>query len=203
MTLLYGVGGYMLGSISIAWLLTKFISGKDLRELGSGNVGVTNVALNVARWAGLLVFFAELAKGMLAVHVPRSLKASELQVFVTVLMAVVGTRWPVWLGFEGGRGNSVGFGALLLLSWQTFVLGLVVWLIARLLLGSSFWAARACMVTWPVIFGILMQSWLAFFTALLLAAIYFSTHQRGTDDHLIIKQRWSSLLDFLLSPRRR
>jgi acyl-phosphate glycerol 3-phosphate acyltransferase len=171
--------------------------------MGSGNVGVTNVGLSVARWAGLLVFAAELAKGAAVVLIPRTLEAGELASYVAVVMAVVGTRWPVWLGFQGGRGNSVGFGALLLLSWQTFAIGLVAWMLARLVLRSSFWAARVCMIAWPGIFAVVVRSWLALIFGALLALIYFSTHEQGTDDHMIIKQRWPSILAFLFSPPRK
>lgn len=203
MILLYAAGAYLLGSIPVAWLLTKAVTGRDLRQMGSGNVGVTNVGLNVARWAGLVVFTAELAKGVAAVLIPGSLGAGELETYVAVVMAIVGTRWPVWLGFHGGRGNSVGFGALTWLSWQTFAIGLAVWIVARLALRSSFWAARVCMVVWPVVFGLMMSSWWALIFGVLVALIYLSTHHEETDDHMIIKERWPSILAFLFSPPRR
>jgi glycerol-3-phosphate acyltransferase PlsY len=203
MTLIYVLSGYLLGSIPIAWLITKLHTGKDLREMGSGNVGVSNVAFNVARWAGLLVFVTEICKGMIVVLALRYLNARELQVYATVLAAIFGTRWSIWLSFAGGRGNSVGFGAMLLLSWQAFALGVVVWVLARLILRSSFLATRVCLIAWPVIFGVLVGSWLAFIFGGLVAVTYLSTHEEGTDDHLIIKEDWPSLIAFLLSPRRK
>ncbi|UCF61484.1 MAG: glycerol-3-phosphate acyltransferase [Anaerolineaceae bacterium] len=203
MTLIYVLSGYLLGSIPIAWLITKLHTGEDLRVMGSGNVGVSNVALSVARWAGLLVFLSEICKGMIVVLVLRYLNASALQVYAAVLAAIFGTRWSVWLRFAGGRGNSVGFGAMILLSWQTFVIGAVVWILARLILRSSFWATRVCLISWPVIFGLLVGSWLAFIFGALVAITYLSTHEEGTDDHLIIKEQWPSLIAFLLSPRRK
>lgn len=203
MNVLYPLAGYLLGSIPVAWLVTKIVTGEDLRGLGSGNVGVTNVALQATRWAGLLVFIAEVSKGVIAVLVPRSLGADELWVYGTVLAAVIGTRWPIWLRFSGGRGNSTGIGAILVLSWHTLALGLPAWLLARLVTGSSFYATRISFVVWPVVFGLLQGSWGAFFFGAILAAVYASTHRRGTDDHLLIKARWSSLIGFLTSPRRR
>ncbi len=203
MTLVYVLAGYLLGSIPIAWLITKLHTGEDLRKMGSGNVGVSNVALSVARWAGLLVFVSEICKGMIVVLVLRYLDASDLQVYATVLAAIIGTRWSIWLSFAGGRGNSVGFGAMLLLSWQTFVLGAAVWILARLISRSSFLATRVSLITWPVIFGLLVGSWLAFIFAGLVALTYLTTHEEGTDDHLIIKEEWPSIIAFLLSPRRK
>lgn len=202
MIALYFLGGYLLGSIPIAWLVCKAATGQDLRNLGSGNVGVMNVALSVARWAGLLVFLAELTKGALAVVVPQALGASEVMLYAAVLGAVVGTRWPMWLGFRGGRGNTVCVGALLLISWPTLVIGLGVWGILRLLTRSSFLATRISFILWPVVFGLLMSSWLAFGLGILLVLIYLSTHEVSTDDHSLIKERWPSLFSFLVGPPR-
>lgn len=203
MTLAIALGGYLLGSIPIAWLLTKAVTGQDLRTLGSGNVGVTNVAVHVARWAGLLVFTGELTKGALAIVISRQLAAGEINTYVAVLATIVGTRWPVWIRFAGGRGNSVGAGALTLLSWPSLLIGLAIWAIGRAVTGSSFFATRIAFLLWPIIFGVAMGSIRAFGFGILISAIYLIAQSRDTDDHLIIKKRWSSLLDFLTSPRRK
>jgi glycerol-3-phosphate acyltransferase PlsY len=73
-------GAYLLGSIPVAWLLARWLTGHDLRRMGSGNVGVMNSALSVARWAGLLVFLTEIAKGLLAVTLPYRWGATEFMV---------------------------------------------------------------------------------------------------------------------------
>ncbi|MGD8807710.1 MAG: glycerol-3-phosphate acyltransferase, partial [Chloroflexota bacterium] len=65
------LGCYLIGSIPQAWLIARLVTGKDLRQLGSGNLGVTNTALSVARWAGLLVFLGEGLKGIGAVLLMR------------------------------------------------------------------------------------------------------------------------------------
>ena len=69
--------GYLIGSVPVAWLATKLHHGKDLRTLGSGNVGVMNTMLSVHRWTGLLVFLAEIAKGLAAVRLGQVLVGSE------------------------------------------------------------------------------------------------------------------------------
>lgn len=193
----------MLGSIPIAWIVTRLVTGRDLRSLGSGNVGVMNVALSVTRWAGLLVFLGEVSKGLLAVTLARASNGSELAIGVTVLATVVGTRWMVWLGFAGGRGNTAGLAAVLLLSWQTLALGFILWGLVRLVSRSSFWATRLSLLAWPAIFGLLTESWIYLVFGLALSAIYLTTHQLVSDDHELIKQRWPSLWAFLTGPRRR
>ena len=104
------LAGYLLGSIPLAWIVTKLVTGNDLRTLGSGNVGVMNVALSVTRWAGLLVFLGELAKGVVAVYlaitvcagsIPLSIEC-QLAIGVTVLATVIGTRWMVRRRTESG-----------------------------------------------------------------------------------------------------
>lgn len=197
------VTGYLLGSTPVAWLITRLLTGQDLRRLGSGNVGVMNVALSVARWAGLLVFLAEAAKGMLAVSLARALDGSEVAIGLSALAAVIGTRWPLWLRGTGGRGNTAGMGALLLISWPTLAVGLVIWLLARLIAQSSFAATRVSLALWPLALGLITRSWTYGLFGAALSLLYLGTQRRETDDHLLIKERWPSLWAFLTGPRRR
>ena len=197
------VAGYLLGSIPIAWIVTKVVTGNDLRTQGSGNVGVMNVALSVTRWAGLLVYLGETAKGLLAVALARGVNDSPVAIGVTVLATVIGTRWMVWLGFAGGRGNTAGLAAMLLLSWQTLLIGIGIWALVRLITRSSFWATRVSLFSLPFVFGWLTQSWVYLLFGLALSEIYLTTHKTVTDDHTIIKERWPSLWAFLIGPKRK
>ena len=204
------VMGYLLGSIPVAWILARVVTGQDLRQLGSGNVGVMNTALSVARWAGLLVFLAEAAKGVLAVIVAQTLGGGEAQIVVgrevaialTVLAAVAGTRWSIWLRGAGGRGNTAGVAAVLLLSWSTIIAGLVAWTLLRVLSRRSFVATRGVLVLWPIAFGLFTRSWVYGVFGAALSLMYLSTQHPETDDHLIIKERWPNLWAFLSGPKR-
>lgn len=196
------VGGYLLGSIPIAWIVTRLVTGNDLRGLGSGNVGVMNVALSVTRWAGLLVFIGEAAKGVLAIMLARRMLDTELAIGVMVLATVIGTRWMIWLRFAGGRGNTAGLAAMLVLSWLTLVVGFMIWGVVRLASRSSFWATRISLLSWPFVFGALTHSWTYLVFGLALSAIYLTTHKTVSDDHSIIKHRWPSLWAFLTGPKR-
>ncbi len=69
------LAGYLIGSVPVAWLVCKWITGNDIRNLGSGNVGVMNTAINVTRWAAVIVFLAEAGKGLLAAMIPSLLGA--------------------------------------------------------------------------------------------------------------------------------
>jgi glycerol-3-phosphate acyltransferase PlsY len=194
--------GYLLGSIPVAWIIARLVTGGDLRQMGSGNAGVMNTALSVARWAGLLVFLAEASKGIAAVFLARHLDGSDVAVALTVLAAVAGTRWSIWLRGAGGRGNTAGLAAILLLSWPTVVSWLAIWCLARAVTKRSFLATRIGLLTWPFLFGLFTGSWLNVLFGAALSLMYLSTQHPETDDHLLIKDRWPNLWGFLSGPRR-
>jgi glycerol-3-phosphate acyltransferase PlsY len=194
---------YLIGSIPIAWIVVKLVTGKDIRTIGSGNVGVMNTALNVTRWAALLVLAGEAAKGALAVLLARQAGVSELYLGLAVVAAVAGTRWSIWMSGAGGRGNTTGVAALLLLAWQSVALSLVVWIAVRILIHNSFWATRFWILFLPVALFIATQSWPLAGCGIALSLIYLSAHDTGTDDHTRIRENWPSLWAFLSGPPRR
>lgn len=193
---------YLIGSIPEAWLITKWVTGQDLRHLGSGNLGVANVALSVARWAGLLVFLIEATKGALSVLFVRTVGGNELLIAAGVLATVAGTRWSVWLKGAGGRGNTAGVGALFIISWKIPLLILIVWILARLITRSSFLATRIGLFSWPIIFVLVTATWWYALFGAAMALIYLESQRKETDDHLLIKEQWPNIWAFLTSPRR-
>jgi glycerol-3-phosphate acyltransferase PlsY len=203
MQLVYLTFFYLLGSIPVAWLMGKLAGRGDIRRLGSGNAGVMNVALNVSRWAGLIVFLAEIAKGVATVLLAQSWQLSEAMTGLAVLAAVVGTRWSIWLRGSGGRANTLGVAALLVLSWPAVAIGVAIWVAARVLTKSSFWATRCWLLSLPVSLGLATMSWWYAGLGAVLAVFYLSEHKTGTDDHTILKETWPSLWAFLTAPRRR
>jgi glycerol-3-phosphate acyltransferase PlsY len=196
-------GAYLLGSIPVAWLLARWVTGQDLRQTGSGNVGVMNTALSVARWAGLVVFLSEIAKGVLAVAVPHRLNAGAGIVYLCMVAVLTGTRWPVWLGFKGGRANTAGMAAYPLISYPAAAATVAFWILARLLLNSSFKATRLTFLAMPVIAGLVTRSILFTGAMLVMSVIYLTAQRPETDDHTLINQRWSSFRNFLIAPPRR
>jgi glycerol-3-phosphate acyltransferase PlsY len=151
--------GYLVGSVPIAWLSAKIVNGRDLRQMGSGNVGVLNTALSVRRWNGLIVFAAEAAKGILVAALARTLDGSEPAGGLTALAAISGTRWPIWLHGRGGRGNTAAIGALAVISPPTLVLMLGEYLGARVPNRTSFLAMRVTLLLLPLTIGLVTQSW--------------------------------------------
>lgn len=109
------LGAYLLGSISPSYLLVRWLQGRDVRAVGSGNAGATNVLRAAGRGPGLLVFLLDLGKGMAAVAFPQALEAPPAVVYAAAVAVVLGHVFPVFLGFRGGKGVATGVGAMLVL----------------------------------------------------------------------------------------
>ena len=196
------VGGYLLGSIPVAWLVTRIHLGVDLRTTGSGNVGVLNTALSVHRWAGLLVFLTEIAKGVIVVLAGRHLAGHDVAIGAAALGAFVGTRWPVWLRFRGGRGNTVAASSLALIAPLAVIALAVLWMSVRFAGRTNFTATRVMLAALPVALGLAAGSWLWAVVGLAYAGLFLTTHREGTDDHMIARQQYRTLGRFLTAPRR-
>ena len=112
---------YLLGSIPFGYLLVRLVRKEDIRAVGSGNIGATNVARSGAKGLGILTLLLDLAKGLAAVllarHVAPGLPGfpSDLAVGAAAA-AVVGHVFPVWLGFRGGKGVATALGVFLALT---------------------------------------------------------------------------------------
>ncbi|MEB3157904.1 MAG: glycerol-3-phosphate 1-O-acyltransferase PlsY [Synechococcus sp.] len=113
--------GYLLGSLPSGYLAGRWCKGVDLRELGSGSTGATNVLRQVGKGPALVVFVIDVAKGAAAVQLAGQLtQGAPLADWIPVLAgltALAGHIWPVWLGFKGGKAVATGFGLFLGLAW--------------------------------------------------------------------------------------
>ena len=105
-------GAYLLGSIPFSFLVARH-GGVDVRAVGSGNVGATNVMRNVGKAAGLLAFFLDFLKGSAATWLARETVGGFVFPSVAAVVAVLGHMHPVWLRFRGGKGVATGAGAFL------------------------------------------------------------------------------------------
>ena len=109
--------GYLLGSIPSGWLAGRWLKGIDLRELGSGSTGATNVLRQVGKGPALVVFLIDVGKGAAAVLLARAFGQSDWIQVRAGLTALAGHIWPAWLNFKGGKAVATGFGMFLGLAW--------------------------------------------------------------------------------------
>jgi glycerol-3-phosphate acyltransferase PlsY len=110
------IGAYLLGSIPFPYLLAKLKTGQDIREMGSGNVGATNVMRTAGKTVGLITLVLDIAKGATAVLLGRYLLDQAAGAAAAGFFAVLGHAYPIFLGFRGGKSVATGGGAFLMLS---------------------------------------------------------------------------------------
>jgi len=107
------VGAYLVGAIPWSWLIVRWKTGQDVRQVGSGNVGATNAMRAAGRAAGATALLLDVGKGVAAVLVARALGAPPLVESCAATLAVLGHMYPIWLRFHGGgKGVATAAGAL-------------------------------------------------------------------------------------------
>ncbi len=107
------VSGYLFGSIPSAYIAARLVKGKDIRQMGGGNVGTLNTFKEIGRGAGIAVLLADVAKGAAAVVIARWLLDVPQQfVLAAGLAAIVGHNWSIFLKFTGGKGMATTIGVL-------------------------------------------------------------------------------------------
>ena|SRR6056297_283324 len=153
--ILWAVIGYLLGSIPFGMVLAKLMNLGNLREIGSGNIGATNVLRTGNKLAALGTLVLDGGKGAVAVLIARAL-AGEDTAQLAGLMAFLGHCYPVWLGFKGGKGVATFLGLMLALAFPVGLLCCLAWLVtAGILRISSLSAivAAASSTFWVAFFG--------------------------------------------------
>jgi len=140
--------GYGLGSIPFGWILTKIAGGGDIRGIGSGNIGATNVLRTGRKGVAALTLICDGGKGALAVLL--AARWGESAGLVAGAASVIGHMFPVWLRFCGGKGVATGLGVLLAASPWAGVLACATWLIVAAAFRYSSLAALAAYLLSPV-----------------------------------------------------
>lgn len=109
------LGAYLLGSVPLAYLVAKWARGIDLRQYGSGNVGMSNLARFTSKRFVIPVIIFDLGKGMIMVWVAQLLGLGYAEQVTVGVVAIIGHSWPVFLRFSGGRGMLTALGVVLIL----------------------------------------------------------------------------------------
>ena len=139
--LLWAVLGYLIGSVPFGVLVTRAMGLGDLRSIGSGNIGATNVLRTGNKGAAAATLILDGGKGALAVLLARAM-AAEDAVQLAALAAFLGHCYPVWLRFRGGKGVATFLGLMLALSWPVGLMCCATWLAAAALSSISSVGAR-------------------------------------------------------------
>ncbi len=141
--------GYLLGSIPFGLLLTKMFQAGDLRSIGSGNIGATNVLRTGRKGLAAATLLLDGGKGAVAVLLAGYWYGPDAAI-VAGMMAVIGHNFPMWLKFQGGKGVATTLGVLLGLSWPAGLATAATWLVVALTLRYSSLSALVSFVAAPV-----------------------------------------------------
>ncbi|WP_426042527.1 glycerol-3-phosphate 1-O-acyltransferase PlsY [Brevundimonas sp. TWP2-3-4b1] len=144
------VGGYLLGSIPFGVLITRAAGAGDVRTIGSGNIGATNVLRTGRRDLALATLLLDAGKGAAALLIARHLFGSDVAGAIAGGAAFLGHLFPVWLGFKGGKGVATFFGLLIAACWPLGLMAGATWLIVAFALRYSSLAALAAAAAAPI-----------------------------------------------------
>ncbi len=170
--ILTAILAYLLGSVSFGLLTARLFGLGDLRRVGSGNIGATNVLRTGNRLAALLTLLGDAGKGAAAVLIARWL-VGEDGAGTAALFAMAGHLWSCFAGFRGGKGVATYLGTLLALYWPMGLMACAVWLAMAAALRISSLAALTAALAAPV-FALLVLHWhVAVLVAAMSALVFF------------------------------
>jgi glycerol-3-phosphate acyltransferase PlsY len=175
LTILVCLAGYLLGSIPFGLLLTRLAGLGDIRSIGSGNIGATNVLRTGRKELAAATVVLDGLKGAAAVLIARQLVEPDIALFAG-LAAVLGHLFPVWLRFKGGKGVATGLGVLIAAAWPVGLAACAVWLVVAGLARLSSLAALAAFASAPVV-ALILEEFSVVKLALTIAVLVFVRHQ--------------------------
>ncbi len=146
--------GYIIGSIPFGLILTRLAGYGDIRKIGSGNIGATNVLRTGNKTLALLTVLCDASKAGVAAIIAKYLFNGETAITASLLagaFGVIGHNFPIWLKFKGGKGVASSFGFILATCWPVALIALAVWLIMAFIFKYSSLSALTAAVLVPII----------------------------------------------------
>ena len=169
--------GYLFGSVPFGLILTRLAGLGDIRAIGSGNIGATNVLRTGNKGLAAATLLLDGAKGAFAVGIFLLLGPPGAELWAG-LGAVFGHLFPVWLGFKGGKGAATGLGVLLVLAWPVGVIACLTWLAVAAVGRISSLATLAAFAVAPVAAYALVPAPVAL-VALAIAVLVIARHHEN------------------------
>ncbi len=142
------IGGYSIGSVPFGLIFAKLFGLGDIRNIGSGNIGATNVLRTGKKGVAAATLIADILKGVMATLIGM-LFGPDIGI-VAGLGAFLGHLFPVWLRFKGGKGVATAIGIILTISWETALVAILVWLLTAVLSRLSSLAALLGAISAPL-----------------------------------------------------
>ena len=171
--------GYLAGSIPFGIVISKILGLGDLRKVGSGNIGATNVLRTGNKLAAFLTLLFDFSKGICAVLITRHFFGEDA-VQISAFSALVGHCFPIWLRFSGGKGVATFLGATVALSFTIGIICCFVWLLVALVKKMSSLASLTSSASAPIA-AIFLNQPNAIILLVLMAGIVFFRHKQNID----------------------
>ncbi|MDX2273908.1 MAG: glycerol-3-phosphate 1-O-acyltransferase PlsY [Hyphomonadaceae bacterium] len=191
---LAALGGYLLGSIPFGLVLTRMAGLGDIRNVGSGNIGATNVLRTGRKDIALATLVLDAGKAAAALLIARELAPEQLAMDLGLIAggaAFIGHCFPIWLNFKGGKGVATFFGVLLAGVWPIGVLAAVTWLAIATIFRYSSLAALCAAAIAPLAALVGQFNWSEIAFTFVLAVLIFWRHaaniarlRAGTEPHI-------------------
>ena len=175
--------GYLAGSIPFGILISKFLGLGDLRKVGSGNIGATNVLRTGNKFAAFLTLLLDFLKGVCTVLIIKHFFAQDA-VQLSAFGALIGHCFPIWLRFKGGKGVATFLGVAIALSFLIGVICCLVWLLVALMKRMSSLASLVSSLSAPIAAIFLSQPSTLVLLILLTVVVFF---RHGQNISRIIK----------------
>lgn len=147
------IGGYLSGSVPYGLILTRMAGHGDIRKVGSGNIGATNVLRAGGKKLAIITLLLDGLKGTVPVLIAKEVHMDYA--VMTALAAFLGHLFPVWLKFKGGKGVATSIGVMLALQWQLGLAIICVWLLVAMTTKYSSAAALAAFAAAPLLAAVL------------------------------------------------
>tara|TARA_B100001750_G_C15482210_1_gene586095 strand:- start:811 stop:1410 length:600 start_codon:yes stop_codon:yes gene_type:complete len=173
------IGGYCLGSIPFGLIFGNMAGLGDIRKIGSGNIGATNVLRTGRKDLALLTLICDSGKGALSVAL--MLMLSPYAAIGAAIGSVAGHMFPVWLKFQGGKGVATTLGVLLVLIPFVGILTCATWLVTALVFRFSSLAALVAVLVSPLYAGMMYNSPVYSLVTLILAILIVYKHRANID----------------------
>ena len=149
------VAAYLIGSVNSSILISKAVSGKDIRESGSGNAGATNMLRTMGKKYAVITLILDILKGVVAILIAKLLTmfctAPDYSVFIAGAAVEIGHCYPVFFGFKGGKGVATGLGVLLMWDWK---IGLAVLAAALIIMAVTRYVSLGSIIA-AVLFAVI------------------------------------------------
>lgn len=151
LTALYLLASYLVGGIPFGLVIGKAMGGVDVRSVGSGNIGATNVLRAAGRPAAVLTLIADFLKGLLPVLLAARLFPGDAVTTLSGAAAILGHNFPIYLGFKGGKGVATSFGVVMAVAPWTGLACLLAWVAAAAFWRYSSLSALVAFALYPLI----------------------------------------------------